>query len=141
MSISILGFVLFCAYMILNAGNASITRDNTLLEVQEQSRNAMQRMVHEIRQASTQTITVISASSDSITFTIPTASNIKYYLTGTNLIREYPAGTTATVANSIAYLKFTLNSKLLTISVRADKTRYTQTVSFPLIEQVRLRNE
>ncbi|MBI4308865.1 MAG: prepilin-type N-terminal cleavage/methylation domain-containing protein [Candidatus Omnitrophica bacterium] len=140
-SVLILSFMLLGVYGVLATGNTIITNDNALLEMQQQARNAMDRMVREVRESSTQTITVVSASSDKISFTTPNETGIQYYLSGTNLVREYPSGTIVKVANSIAYLKFTLSGVLLTISVRADKTLYTKTVSFALAENVRLRNE
>lgn len=141
LSAGILAFILLCTYGILNLGNRISLIDGTLLEMEQQSRNALQRMVKEMRQASTQTIVVNNVNSDTITFTIPSATNVSYYTSGTDLIREYPSGTTKKVASNIAYLKFTLNNKVLTINVRADKSLYSQTISYPLTQELRLRNE
>ncbi len=101
----------------------------------------MDRIVREVRGSSTTAITVINADSDKITVTTPAASGLMYYLSGTNLVREYPAATTVNVANSIGRLKFTISGSLLQIDVRADVSTFGQTVSFPLVEKVRLRNE
>ena len=140
-SVAILSFVLLGVYGVLVTGNTVITNDNALLEMQQQARNGMDRMVREVRESSTQTITTVDANSDTLTFTTPNETNIKYYRSGTDLVREYPAGTIKKVANSIAYLKFTLSGALLTINIRADKSIYIKTVSFALVEKVRLRNE
>ena len=135
-SVLILAFILLGVYGVLQTGNTIITNDNALLEMQQQARNAMDRMVREIRQSSTQTI----SGGNQITFTIPGAAGIQYLLSGTTLQRVY-SGNTVNVANSIANLNFVLSGTLLTINVRADKTLFSKTVSFSLVENVRLRNE
>ncbi len=142
-SLLILSFVLLGVYGVLLTGNTVFIKDTTLLDMQQQTRNAGDRIVREVRQASSQTITANynSTTNDKIVFTIPTATGIQYYLSGTNLIREYPAGTTRTIASNIGVLKFTLTGSLLTIQIRADQTIYAQTTSFALTQNVRLRNE
>jgi type II secretory pathway pseudopilin PulG len=140
-SVSLLSFVLLGVYGVLVTGNTVVTNDNALLEVQQQARNAMDRIIRDVRASSTQTVTVISTDSDRITFTTPSKPNAKYYLSGTNLVLEYPSGTLINVASSIAHLKFTVSASVLQIDIRADKTLYGKTVSFYLTEKVRLRNE
>ena len=137
----VLSFVLLGVYGTLETGNTIYTKDNALLDMQQQARNAMDRMVREVHQSSSQTITSISASSYKIVFSIPTATGVQYYLSGTNLIRQAPSGSTTTVASNISLLIFTLNGTLLQIQIQADKTIYQHIISFPLTEQVRLRNE
>ena len=139
-SVLLLSFILLGVYGVLETGNAVTVNDNALLEMQQQARNTMDRIVREVRASSSRTITVVDANSDRITFTTPAAAGIQYYRSGTNLVREYPSGTLVKVANSIAYLKFTVSASLLSISVRADKTMYGRTTSFFLVENVRFRN-
>jgi type II secretory pathway component PulJ len=140
LSMSILAFVMMCAYGVLKTGNTLMTNDNALVDMQQQARNAMDRISREVRQSSSRTVTVINANSDRITFTTPTAVNIMYYLTGTTLVREYPANTRTNVASNIARLKFTVSGSTLLIDVRADKTLFAKTVSFPLVQKIRVRN-
>jgi len=141
-SVLLLSFILAGAYGTAATGNAIYTKNFVLLNMEQQTRNAIDRIVRETRQASSQTITAnFSGTNDKIVFTIPTATGIQYYLSGTNLVREYPAGTTRNIASNISLLKFILSGSLLQIQVNADKTVYSQTVSFPLTEKVRLRNE
>lgn len=140
-SIALLSFILLGVYGVLQTGNAVTTNDNALLEMQQQARNAMDRIVRDVRASSTQTITVVDADSDKISFTTPNATGIQYYRSGTDLVREYPSGTTQNVASSIAHLKFTLSGALLNINLRADKPIYGKTIPFSLVENVRLRNE
>ena len=140
-SLALLSFILLVVYGVLSTGSNIYTRDTLYLDAQQQARNGMDRMMREIRESSTQTITVIDANSDRISVTTPNETGLLYYRSGTNLIREYPAGTTKIIASNIAYLKFTLSGTLLQISIRADRTYGSSTVSFPLVEKVRLRNE
>lgn len=137
----LMSFILLGVYGVLQTGNTITTNDNALADVQQQARNAMDRIVREVREASTQTITNVDASSDRISFNTPNETGIQYYRSGTSLVREYPSGTTRNVATNIAYLRFTLSGTLLTVSIRADKALFNKTISFPLVEKVRLRNE
>ena len=141
LSVSILSFLLLCAYGVLEAGNTITVKGNALMTAQQQARNTMDRIVREVRGSSTLAIAVLGANSDKVTVTIPTATGLMYYLSGTTLVREYPVNTKVNVANSIGRLKFTLSGTLLQIDVRADVSTYGQTISFPLTQKVRLRNE
>jgi prepilin-type N-terminal cleavage/methylation domain-containing protein len=142
-SLSLLSFVLAETYGIMATGNAIYTKNFSLLEMEQQTRNATDRIVREVRQASSQTITTNynNTTNDKISFTIPAATGIQYYLNGTNLVLAYPGQPARNIASSIKLLKFTLTGSLLKIQVRADKTIYSTIVSFPLTEKVRLRNE
>lgn len=142
-SLSLLTMICMGVYGVFQVGNTIFTKDMTLLDMQQQSRNAADRMCRELRQASSQVITANynSTTNDKLSFTMPTATNVQYYLTGTNLIREYPAGTSKIIASNIGLLKYTLNGSLLQVQIRADRTSYQRTVSFLLTERARLRNE
>jgi MSHA biogenesis protein MshO len=141
----LLSVVLLGVYGVLQTGNTVFMKDITLLDMQQQSRNALDRIVREVRQASSQDIDVnFSGTNDRLSFKIPqipTGTLIRYYLSGANLVREYPAGTIVTVASNIDYLKFDATGALLTINARASKTIYSNPVSFLLKTKVRLRNE
>ena len=145
-TVALLSVILLGAYGVLHTGNVVVNKDLTLLDMQQQTRNAIDRIVREVRQASSQTITTNynSTTNDKIAFKIPQiaiGTQVKYYLSGTNLVREDAAGATQNIASNINLLKFTLAGSLLQIQVRADKTMFANTISFPLIEKVRLRNE
>lgn len=142
-SLGILSFVLLAGYGVLQAGNTIFVKDEALLVMQQQTRDAMNRIVKEVRQASSQTITsnYNGTTNDKIVFTIPTATGIQYYLNGTNLVRQYPSGTTNNIASNISVLKFTLTASLLQIQITANQVIYSVTTSFSLTDKVRLRNE
>ena len=135
----IFAFIMAGFYAVLGVGNTTYSMDTNYLDLQQQGRNVLDRIVREVREASSVTITTVSASADTLTFSTPNETNIHYYRSGNNLVREYPSGTTKTLATNITYLKFTNSSKLLTISLKAEKTWF-RLLSFPLIETVRLRN-
>jgi Tfp pilus assembly protein PilW len=142
-SVLLLSIILLGVYGVFNTSNIIFAKDIASLDMEQQTRNAIDRIIREVRQASSQTITTNynGTTNDQIIFTIPTLTGVKYYLSGTNLIREYPAGTLSKIASNIGLLKFTLTGSLLKIQVRADKVIYNHTTSFPLTENVRLRNE
>ena len=128
-------------YGIFNIGNKFYSTDIGFMEMQQEARNGMDRMVREIRASSTAAVTVISADNDRITFTVPGASGVQYYLSGSQLVREYPSGTVKTIAKNISHLKFTLNAPLLKIDLIASQTVLLKAFAVNLIENVRLRNE
>lgn len=139
-TVLIFSFVSAMMYSVLNVGYSLYSRLSVSMDLQ-QAKNGMDRIVREVRASSAATVTTIDANSDKITFTTPLSNGIQYYRSGTQLIREYPSGTTKVVADNIAFLKFTLTAPLLAISMRADKTFSGTTYSFSLGEKVRLRNE
>ena len=132
-------FIVAGFYTVLGVGNTTYATDTNYLDLQQQGRNILDRISREVREASSVTVTVLSSSSDRLTFSTPNKSGIQYYRSGNNLIREYPSGTTKTIATDITYLKFTSSSKLLTISLKAERTVF-RLLSFPLVQTVRLRN-
>ena len=139
-SVLIFSFVASVMYSVLNVGSFIYSRLSVSMDLQ-QAKNGMDRLVREVRASSSATVTTIDANSDKISFTTPTANGIQYYRSGTQLVREYPSGTTHVMSDNIAYLKFTMAAPLLTIQMRADKTFSGKTYSFSLGEKVRLRNE
>ena len=141
MATFIFAMMLVGFYQILNFVQTRSFIDNANLNLQQQARNGLDRMVREIRESSSSTVTVIDANSDRITFTTPNEIGIQYYRSGNSLVREYPANTIKNIAESIVYLKFTKSGSVLTMNIRAQQTIYGQTFSISLVEKVRLRNE
>jgi type II secretory pathway pseudopilin PulG len=143
MAVFLFSVVLLGVYAVLYTGQVIYNRDTALLEMEAQCRNAVDRVVREVREASSQTITANynNTTNDKILFTIPSAVGIQYYLSGTDLVMEYPAGTTKKFASHINLLKFSLVGSLLSIHITASQTVYNQVISFSIIEKVRLRNE
>jgi prepilin-type N-terminal cleavage/methylation domain-containing protein len=142
-SMALLTIIMMGMYGVLVTGDTIFARDNNLLNIQKQTRNALDRIVRESRPATSQTIVTNynSTSNDKITIFSPTTSTgVQYYLSGTNLVRVY-GGTTQNVASNISLLKFTQNGSLLQIQATASQSIYGVATSFPLVEKVRFRNE
>ena len=128
-------------YALMNFVNTRSFLDSVRVDMQQQARNGMERIMREVRESSTIAITVVDANSDELSFTTPNEVGIQYYRDGINLVREYPPDTTKIIASNILYLKFTQAGNLLQIQIRADKSLKSQTISVLLTEKVRLRNE
>lgn len=126
---------------IFTLGNSVYSVEMSLADLQSHARNAMDRMVREIRSSSSVTVTVINTDSDLITFTTPAASDIKYYRNNNLLVREYPTGTMKNIASNVARLKFTLTGSVLRIDLRTDQTMLGRPLTYSLSQKVRLRNE
>lgn len=154
----IFSFLIAAIFGVLNIGNMTYSTDLGLLDLQQKARQAMDGMIRELRQSGSSDIT-ITDSGARIQFRIPTdittdpvtySSNITYYLSDNQLIREHPAGTTKILADNINSLTFSLSEKTLEIRLNAKKTSLRREIYFPpkedeqerfLIEKVRLRNE
>jgi len=128
-------------YGVVKTGTTVYFTDGIRLDLQQQARNAMDRIVREARESNASSIVAVDATSDKLIFSTPDESNIAYYRSGTTLVREYPSGVFLTLASDIGYLKFVKSGAELTISLKAQRTAYQQTVSFPLVEKIKLRNE
>lgn len=147
-----LGFVMGGIFAVLNLGAKSIDLGLGLVDLQQQGRRIMDSMVREVRQASTSGMT-IGAAGSRVNFHIPDASGvISYYISGDNIIREYPAGTTKVLAGEITNLDFCClhngvcdgdcsEVAALQIYVRAEKLIRNAPQSFSLTEKVKLRNK
>lgn len=142
-AVALFSVIMLGVYGVLLTGDLVFTKDMALLDMESQCRNAVDRIVREVRQASSQVITADynGTTNDKIMFTTPLATGVRYYLSGTTLVREYPAGHVAALASHVDLLKFTLTGSLLTVQARASQTFYNAAITFPLIQKVRLRNE
>lgn len=147
----ILSVMVIAVTLVLNTGSLTYNVDAGVLTLRQQSRQAMERMVKELRQATSKSILSGGAV---ITFTTAAASNIQYYRdTNSNqAIREYPAGAKQVLGNFISSLSFCCMhsgacdadcsaSDLVRISLSANTTARGKALSYQAQEQVRLRNE
>lgn len=142
---------------ILSIGQKSWDDNSGLLDLQQQTRAAVNGMVNEVRQAAV--VAPPSNNGSRIDFTIPVditpvySQGIAYYLCNNTypcnlcnncIIREHPAGNLKIIANDIDSLSFSLiGTRILQIQVQAKKTVKQRLITFPqevLTEKVRLRN-
>ncbi len=152
----ILSIFVVGVFLVLNTGDITYNMDTAWLDLRQQARLAMDRMVRELREAKKGSVSISGGTT--ITFNTLTASNIQYYRSGTQnrAIREHPAGTTQILGNFINSLSFCCwhdtpspgqcnttcaGSNLVEIQLTASNTVKGRNLSFPLKEQVRLRNE
>ena len=140
-SVVILILMITGIYNVLNIGNISYNTNLGLLDLQQNSRQAMGWMVRELRESSPGDIE-IGGENNQITFDTLNEEDIQYYrdTQENQIIREYPTGATRILANNIENLNFYLNGSLLEIQVAARKVQAPD-LSYFLKERVRLRNE
>ena len=161
----IVAMVLIGGILVMaNSGNRGWSTEVGLLNLHQQARQAIHGMVRETRQSQDTDIT-ISNGGERIEFKIPRDlfsgstsyyQPIYYYLSGEQIIREHPAGTTKVLANDIKSLNFcfwdgvdccdpTIEScsglHALEISVEAEREIREKVLSFSIREEVILRNE
>ncbi|MGE5309029.1 MAG: type II secretion system protein J [Deltaproteobacteria bacterium] len=137
--IVIFSIVSVAIYNVFEAGTNISDASTGLLDLTQEARTAMFRMIKEVRAASA--VTINNASG--ITFSTPFASNIQYYQSGTRLLRTDTAGSQV-LASHVSNLVFSHpggNAALLQVFLGVSKTVFLRPFGFSLIEQVRLRNE
>ena len=139
---------------VLNVGNMTYLMDIGLLDIEQNTRQAMDAMVRELRASSA--VNIDNSDSSHITFTTPQFSGIEFrYIDSNNdsvrdrIIRQR-GSETKVLANEISNLCFCWDaannncrtdcSNLFTIRIRAAKTVRQRPLTFTLIEQVRSRN-
>jgi len=146
----ILSIIVIGIYGVLNVGNIMYYSDIGLLELQQNARQGMEKMINELREASNIQISTLDDNSDQIVFNNYKGVGIEYYrdindLNGdgivNQIIRQDPSGSREVLANNITRLKFLLSSPYLTIEVKAEKSVRQIPLSFSLKENVALRNE
>ncbi len=162
-SVLILGLLFAGIYAVLNVGNIIFREDMTLVELQQQVRQAMDGMIREIRQAKRETDRLITIPSDGseIEFYIPSFSNpISYYRDVNDVnndgiidqvIREHPPQIYKILANDITALSFSITGDVVEIQLAAKLAARGRELCFPILycndtsktlkEKVKLRNE
>ncbi|MBP7087728.1 MAG: type II secretion system protein [Candidatus Omnitrophica bacterium] len=128
---------------ILASGNNTWNQEAVLLEMQQQTRLAMDGITKELRQIDPLQSVIISDSDQKIVFYVTDIGNpISYYLNGSNqIVREHPAGTSRILANNINSLTFSHIGDVINISLLAQKIdKRGRSLSFSLTEKIRLRN-
>lgn len=139
-SVAILGFLSIAVVSVLNMGDITWRSETTLVQLQQHVRLAIDGMSRELRQSNSSDITITGGSQ--IDFYIPDVSNvITYSLSGNQIIREHPSGTSKILARNIDSLSFSLSGDTVTIDVSATGSTRGRDLNFSLREKVRLRND
>lgn len=149
----IFSLIIVAIFGVLEMGNRTFPNDLGLLDLQQQARQGMDRMIREIRQSSASGVS-IGGGGANITFSIPNITSIYYYLDTNShrIIRQQPkdTGSTKILANDIDSLSFSLSAGVVEILLVGEKTALNKELCFPspcqnpkktLKEKVKLRNE
>lgn len=151
--VAILGIIVAGIFVVSNVANISWDSSTGMLDLQQQARQAMERMVREIRQIDGGSPINITAGADDISFFItdditnpdsPVTYSVRYFLNASQVLRENPANdpdTQRVLANDVASLVFSQTNSILEIQLGLAKTIKQLPLSFSLTERVRLRNE
>jgi len=166
----IMTFIVWCIVAIFNMADKVWNSDMGIVDLQQDARQAMDRMINEIRQARNFTGCNVTTSGttgdmeisfcvpvDITTFPVTPSQSIRYYRDTSipnlpRIIRDH-AGTTSVVGvniDSLNFLPSPFSGDIVEIELTATKTTRGRTLCFPspcvnpkrtLLEKVRLRNE
>lgn len=154
-SIAIFSIIVSGVFMLLRVADMNWSISSGFLDLQQQSRQAMDGMIKEIRHPIPLDVSVVDGGAR-INFLILMADKVtknpgSYYLLNNQIIREYPVGTTKVLANNINNLSFCClggadcfdcaSARSLRIQIQALKTVQNRALNFSLTERIRLRNE
>jgi Tfp pilus assembly protein PilV len=145
----ILAFLVIGISAVLNLGNLTYPVDTALLDLQQQTRLGMDRMLRELRAA---TGPSISGNNTVLTFNTLTETNVQYSLDTANNRVIRTNGTSRILANDITSLTFCCwhggvcdatcsSSNVLQIQLGGAKNAMGKTLSFSLTGKIQLRNE
>jgi len=128
-------------FSVFNTANYAGFTNSDFIDLQQQTRQVIDGMSIEIRQNPAVSPITIANGCSKITFT-DAGDTISYYLNGSQIIREYPLGTTIVIANNINSLCFTLapSGATILISLTATKNTRGRSLTFSLQEKVTMRN-
>jgi prepilin-type N-terminal cleavage/methylation domain-containing protein len=149
--ILILSFLAMGILGVLTVGDLSWNSGNVWLDLQQEVRVAMDGMTREARGGNISGF-VVTADNAQVDFSLPGVSNtISYYLSGTQLMREHPAGTTKVLANDISSVSFCclggincsdcINASSISFNITAEKTVKERSYNYSLVDKVRIRND
>ena len=143
-SIAIASLIALGIFIILNSGSSSWNQETTLLELQQQTRSAIEGMTKEIRQIDPlQNVDIINDGHGIVFHILDVSNSISYYLNGNGqIIREHPPGSTRAVAGNISSINFSHTGNIVEIFIVATKVdKRGRSLTFSLTGRVKLRNE
>lgn len=136
-------------FSIMNTGNQIYSTVTASMDIRQNARNAMERIVREVRESNSSTVTTDRPNADRVSFTTPRFKDaygvqqpLVYFLnTSGQVIREYPPGTLTPVASGVTSLVFVKTGPQLDIAVTTAQTADRRPLSYSIKQKVRLRNE
>ena len=139
--IVIISFIVLGIYDIMIVGGKSWNTDMGRLDLQQESRLAMDGMTRELREGSKSAVSRTDGGAK-IEFSHPEATgSIKYYIEDGKFIREYPASNKKILANDASSLNFSRSGDVIEVQLDSGKTVLGKNLAFSLEEKVRMRNE
>lgn len=156
-AIGIFSFVILGFFSVLGVGGGNYSAGLVSLSLQQQARQGMNWLVKEVRQASWDSIDIpveVDANRNNrITFNTLDTTGVQYFVESTTVegktlwqLKRQDSTHAEVKANDIRVLTFSKNNSehILNIYVQASKTFRSfgkdQTVTFPLSEQIQVRN-
>ncbi len=149
-SVAIMMVLMAALSAVLITGQQIYSSVTTSVTIRQAARNAMDRIVRELRESSSSVVTVdpIYADSSSISFYGPryldaagVAQPIRYFLSDKKIMREFPPNTASPVADHISRLSFVKAGTQTSILIEAAETADKRPLVFVLTQKVRPRNE
>lgn len=148
-SLSIFACLLLALTEVLLGGNKIYSAVMDSIELREHARNAMDRIVREVRESSSTTVTVDpdNAGSYILSFRGPrylvagVSQPIEYSLSDRKIYREFPPSTSVPIAIDVDQLYFNKSGSQLDILIRTAMTSDGRPIEFTLNQKVRMRNE
>jgi len=145
----IVPLLLSVIFVVMVSGDQIYSTVTVSMDLRQSARNAMERILREVRESNASTVTTISTNADRITFTTPRFKDINdvlipltYFLNSSgHIIREYPPNTLTPVAVDVTLLKFVKTGPQLDITIMSEKTANKRPLSYSIKQKVRLRNE
>ncbi len=128
--------LLGAAVSVFTAADLNWGTDEALVSIQQDLRQALDGMSRELRQASLASVTT---GTGTVSFTIG-ANSITYSLSGTQVIRTHPAGTTMVLCNNVSALSFVRSGNIVTVQITGTRSVQDRVVTLSATEQVRVRN-
>ncbi len=127
---------------IVMSGNQIYLQVTDSIEIRQAARNAMDRIVRELRESNgAPSAEELALHPSDITFTGPRLPSVRYFLSNGNIMREYPAGTIQSIAVNVTDLVFVRSGPQVDITIQATQDTGTPPLTFLLKQKVRLRNE
>jgi type II secretory pathway component PulJ len=141
-AIVIFSFIIAGIYGVVTTADISYANDTTLMYLGQQARQVMFWLIKDMREAVSLSINNVDNDSDIVVFSTADESNVRYYLNGGQVIREYPLNNMRVMGNNITRFRAYRSGNLIDIDLIADREISPDlTLSFPLKEKIRLRNE
>lgn len=149
-SVAILSALIVALSAVLLTGEQIYSTVTASINVRQSARNAMDRMVRELRESSASVVMadVINPNSSKISFSGPRYKDaegvlqpIQYFLSAGRIMREFPPDTVHPVADHVSRLSFVKTGTQVNILIEMLEMTNKRPIVFVLTQKVRPRNE